>query len=156
YSSHDDTKAALHTWTQSHGFNVSRRRARKNEKGETYIRNYECDRAGKLKCTQKLADEDRIRVNRGSKRSGCYMRISIRALNKDNSEGEWAVFHTGNSSALHNHKPSSDPRVHSAHRNRSAQAISSTNDISLQNLIEAQSVAGILVANIYATMLQQD
>ncbi|OWZ20538.1 hypothetical protein PHMEG_0005041 [Phytophthora megakarya] len=144
YSSHDDTEAALHAWTKSHGFNVSRRLARKNEKGETYIPNYECDRAGKLKPCSSKAWFQALR-----------MRISIRALNKDNLEGEWTFFHTGNASALYNHKPSSDPRVHSAHRNRSAQAISSTNDISLQNLIEAQSVAVIPIANIYATMLQQ-
>ncbi|ETK90503.1 hypothetical protein F441_05875 [Phytophthora nicotianae CJ01A1] len=156
YLNHDAAESALHAWTRSNGFNVSRRRIRKNDNGEICIRNYECDRAGKPKCTQKLAAEDRVRIKRGSKRCGCPMRISLRAIDKNAPAGEWAIVHTGNGSAVHNHKPSMDARVHAAHRSRAAQDIIATSERSVHSTIEAQSAAGVPVANIYATMLNHD
>ncbi|ETP48334.1 hypothetical protein F442_05912 [Phytophthora nicotianae P10297] len=70
--------------------------------------------------------------------------------------GEWAIVHTGNGSAVHNHKSSMDARVHAAHRSRAAQDIIATSERSVHSTIEAQSAAGVPVANIYATMLNHD
>ncbi|ETO70060.1 hypothetical protein F444_13428 [Phytophthora nicotianae P1976] len=84
------------------------------------------------------------------------MRISLRAINKNAPAGEWAIVHTGNGSAVHNHKPSVVGRVHAAHRSRAAQDIIATSERSVHCIIEAQSAAGVPVANIYATMLNQD
>jgi len=105
FPSHDAAESALHGWTRSHGFNVSRGRVRENDKGEICIPNYECDRAGKSKCTQKLSDDDQVRAKRDSKRCGCPMRVSLWADNKDEPRGQWVFVHTDNGSALHNHKP---------------------------------------------------
>ncbi|ETP44436.1 hypothetical protein F442_08966, partial [Phytophthora nicotianae P10297] len=58
--------------------------------------------------------------------------------------------------AVHNHKPSMDARVHAAHRSRAAQGIIATSERSVHSTIEAQSAAGVPVANIYATMLNHD
>ncbi|KUF93665.1 hypothetical protein AM588_10007297 [Phytophthora nicotianae] len=49
-----------------------------------------------------------------------------------------------------------DARVHAAHRSRAAQDIIATSERSVHSIIEAQSAAGVPVANIYATMLNQD
>ncbi|ETI46569.1 hypothetical protein F443_09036 [Phytophthora nicotianae P1569] len=84
------------------------------------------------------------------------MRISLRAIDKNTPAGEWAIVHTGNGSAVHNHKPSMDARVHAAHRSRAAQGIIATSERSVHSTIEAQSAAGVPVANIYATMLNHD
>ncbi|ETP16457.1 hypothetical protein F441_08926 [Phytophthora nicotianae CJ01A1] len=67
------------------------------------------------------------------------MRISLWAKDKSQSTGEWSIVHTGNGSAIHNHKPSTDARVHAAHRSRAAQATSEATQQTLQNVIEAQS-----------------
>ncbi|ETI36582.1 hypothetical protein F443_17329 [Phytophthora nicotianae P1569] len=156
YPTQDAAEAALHEWTRSYEFNVSRRRLAKNEKGDVCIRNYECDRTGKPKCTQKLSKEERVRTKRGSKRCSSPMRISLWAKDKSQSTGEWSIVHTGNGSAIHNHKPSTDARVHAAHRSRAAQATSEATQKTLQNVIEAQSAGGVPVANIYATVLNQE
>ncbi|GMF23060.1 unnamed protein product [Phytophthora lilii] len=70
--------------------------------------------------------------------------------------GEWVIVHTGNGSALHNHRPSADIRVHAAHRSRSAQMTRTDVENSLQSTIEAQSAAGIPVVNIYTAMLNEN
>lgn len=162
FPSHDAAEDAIHAWTSSHGFNVSRRRARYTDSAKTILwaRNYECDRAG---APPPPPSGDRpmsknSRPGRGSTKIGCPMRMKIAAVRKDNTQGPWKIEHTSNNSSVHNHPPSTDIRVHAAHRRR---AIASTTARDSENesskttagLIAAQNRAGIAPASIFAALV---
>jgi hypothetical protein len=155
YPKHDEAEAALHAWTLKHGFNVSRRRARYvliQDVKVVWARNFECDRAGSLKNTQKIADGDRVRAKRGSKRMGCPMRISIRAVDKNKPDGEWGIYHTERSEH-HNHPASEDPSVHAAHRQRSAKTASGLAETQrVDSLVVSQVAVGIPPSRIHASL----
>lgn len=58
---------ALHEWTKEHGFNMTKRRAFyiDSTSREVRKRGFDCDRAGKPKCTQHLTDDERQRPCEG-------------------------------------------------------------------------------------------
>jgi hypothetical protein len=139
YPSEDAAIAALHAWTKDHGFNVTKRRAFYTDAivKEVWKRGFNCDRAGKPKCTQHLTDAERQRPMRGSMRMGCPMKVIVRAVSADDPNGAWMIVHTRNGSRLHNHPPSEDARVHPDHRRRAAAAIEMAPAASLQELVHA-------------------
>ncbi|ETK96681.1 hypothetical protein F441_03428 [Phytophthora nicotianae CJ01A1] len=83
------------------------------------------------------------------------MRISIVAVDPDNTAGPWRIVHTRDGSSAHNHPPSSDVRVHVAHRQRAARKTTATS-VSTGDLVEVRTMAGVSTSRIYATMLIQE
>jgi hypothetical protein len=118
YPSEQAAIEALHDWTKTHRFNVTKRRAFYTGAvvKEVWKRGFDCDRTGKPKCTQHLTDAERQRPMRGSMRIGCPMKIIVKAVSEDDPTGPWMIVHTRNGSRLHNHPPSQDARVHPDHR----------------------------------------
>jgi hypothetical protein len=122
---------------------------------KNWARNFECDRAGKPKFTQHLVESDRTRPMRGSKRSGCPMRLKMSAVSKDNVDGPWQIEHTSLNSEVHNHSPSDDVRVHTAHRRRAAASTVACTAV-MASFIDGQTAVGVSVAKIRAAILHRD
>jgi hypothetical protein len=158
YPSEHSAIAAVHARTRAHGFNVTKRRAFYTSATPKAVwkRGFDCDRAGRPKCTQHLTDNDRQRPLRGSMRMGCPMKIIVRAASKKEPFGPWMIVHTRNESRLHNHPPSEDARVHPGHRQRAAAATSVAPAASLQEMIQRQTAVGITAGSVRATLLQAD
>ncbi|ETP06268.1 hypothetical protein F441_17299, partial [Phytophthora nicotianae CJ01A1] len=144
-------------WTKDHGFNLSRRRVRYTDEVErkVWARNYECDRSGAVKNTGHLTEETRTCTMRGSKRSGCPMRIALHAVSKTDTEGHWKIVHTSRS-IHHNHEPSRDIRAHAAVRRRAAHKSQEQTSVTTSDLVEIQTAAGVAVSTIQATLLSAD
>lgn len=92
---------------------------------------------------------------RGSKRSQCPMRIKTCAVSKSNVSGPWKIAHTTRSS-LHNHPVSADIRVHADRRRRGSSKLPSGEASTMMEFVQAQSDAGIRVANIRASILHSN
>jgi ribosomal protein L32 len=107
---------------------------------KNWARNFECDRT---------------RPMRGSKRSGCPMRLKMSAVSKDNVDGPWQIEHTSLNSEVHNHSPSDDVRVHTAHRRRAAASTVARSAV-MASFIYGQTAAGVSVAKIRAAILHRD
>ncbi|OWY92574.1 hypothetical protein PHMEG_00038374 [Phytophthora megakarya] len=144
---------AIHKWTQSRRYDVSRQKIERNNDNEIRSVLFACDRSGNPKNTRRIREEDRVRTLRVSKRMGCPMRIKIVAIDRYNTTGTWEIVYTRDGSPTHNHPPSLDVRVHTGYGQRSVQqncgqAISSANE-----LVALQTEAGIPVSRIYSTLL---
>ncbi|ETP34347.1 hypothetical protein F442_17281 [Phytophthora nicotianae P10297] len=92
---------------------------------------------------------------RGSKRSGCPMRIALHAVSKTDTEGHWKIAHTSRS-IHHNHEPSRDIRAHAAVRRRAAHKSQEQTSVTTSDLVEIQTAAGVAVSTIQATLLSAD
>ncbi|KAG3018579.1 hypothetical protein PC123_g17268 [Phytophthora cactorum] len=157
YPSPDLAEEALHQWTKDYGFNLSRRRVRYTDEKDrkVWARNYECDRTECPNNTHHSTEGTRTRTMRGSKRSGCPMRIALHAVSKKDTDGPWKIVHTARS-YHHNHEPSRDIRVHAAIRSRAARASREQACVTTSDLVELQTAAGVAVSTIQDTVLSAD
>ncbi|ETK95344.1 hypothetical protein F441_22689 [Phytophthora nicotianae CJ01A1] len=80
------------------------------------------------------------------------MRISIVAVNPDNTAGPWWIVHTRARSSAHNHPPSS---VHVAHRPQATRKTTTTSVLT-GDLVEVQTMTSVSTSRIYAIILIQD
>ncbi|OWY91940.1 hypothetical protein PHMEG_00039249, partial [Phytophthora megakarya] len=58
---------AIHKWTQSRRYDVSRQKIERNNDNEIRTILFACDRSGRPKNTRRIREEDRVRTLRGSK-----------------------------------------------------------------------------------------
>jgi hypothetical protein len=141
-------EAVLNAWNLDHGLDVTRAQNKQQNK-VIWQRDYNCDRYGFIKNTRGLSDDQRVRVNRGSMKIGCLMRIRLEAVSIDNTDGSWRVIHTN--SLKHNHPPSDDIRVHPGHRRRYLKQ-HTVGSMTVKESISAQSAAGVVPREVMATL----
>jgi len=158
YASEQEAEEGMHAWTFAHGFNLSKRRKSTLPDNRVWSRSFVCDRAGAPMNTRKLTDSDRVRPMAGSKRCGCEMRLTLRAVDKNDPEGSWEIVHsTQDVSWMHNHPPSKDIRIHAAHRQRAATVRrEGAGPASLAEYVNVHALSGVQTASIHASMLLQD
>jgi hypothetical protein len=121
YVSEQEAEEGMQVWIVAHGFNLSKRRKFTLHDNRVWSRSSVCDRAGASMNTRKLTDAARVRSMSGSKRCGCVMRLTLRAVDKNDPDGSWEIVHTTQDvSWKHNHPPSKDIQIHAAHRQRAA------------------------------------
>lgn len=148
YPSYQRALDAVHGWAEGKGYELSITRAVKNSKGQIYKRQLQCSRHGKLQNKRKLAEEDRVRLARGTRKTGCQMGMWVAAVNPKIIDGPWKTVHQNNRrSYIHNH--SAAPKIVLPATRRRAQS-------SVRDVIRQQDSASIDVSRTLATFQTQD
>ncbi|ETI46396.1 hypothetical protein F443_09232 [Phytophthora nicotianae P1569] len=91
YDSYDDAEAALHAWNRRKGIDVTKGHHKKNNAKEIWQRDFKCDKYGQTQNNRHLTEEERIRVQRGTSKIGCTMKIRLEAVNKNDCSGRWKI-----------------------------------------------------------------
>lgn len=121
YPSLHDAESAIHELTTRAGFEVSKRKAVKNVRGDVYKYLLACTQGGRLDNKRKLTPATRV-VTRRSLKKGCPMAIWLVAGDSTDPAGSWCVRHRQNGrSEQHNHGPL-DASSFAGHRRRARAA----------------------------------
>lgn len=158
YRSEQEAEEGLHAWTFAHGFNLSKWRKSTLPDNRVWSRSFVCDRGGAPMNTRKFSDADRVSPMAGSKRCGCKMRLTLRAVNKNDPNGSWEIVHCSDDiSWKHSHPASTDVRIHAAHHQRAAAARrQGLAPASLTEYVNVNALSGVQTASIHASMLLHD
>lgn len=150
YDSYKLALEAVHSFSKGYGYEISVRKSlKKNKRDEAYKKLLRCTRGGKLRNTRKLTDETRVRLNRGSKVTGCPMGLILVADDAQDITGKWRIVHQqGEKSRRHNHHPVNCVAL-PGHRRRARTE-------RIQAEIQQQQAASISVSRTLATLKQRD
>lgn len=83
-----EAEAAHHAWNRGKGIDVTKGHHRKDNAKGIWQCDFKCDKYGHTQNNRHLTEDERIRVQRGTSKTGCTMKIRLEAVNKNDCSGK--------------------------------------------------------------------